>query len=88
MTGIRLITAACVVFVMLSSIEAHDQVPGAPQLRPIVIRNATVHVVDGADINMGMYFSKLVKLLVLVKSSKLRKKPWKLMAPGSTCTLA
>ena len=48
-----MITAVCVVFAMLPNIEAHDQVPGAPQSRPIVIRNATVHVVDGADINDG-----------------------------------
>ena len=53
MSGIRMITAVCVVFAMLPNIEAHDQVPGAPQSRPIVIRNATVHVVDGADINDG-----------------------------------
>lgn len=51
MSAIRLIMAACVVCAMLSNIEAHDQVPGAPQSRPIVIRNATVHVVDGPDVN-------------------------------------
>ena len=49
----RIIMAACVVCAMLPNIEAHDQVPGAPQSRPIVIRNATVHVVDGPDINDG-----------------------------------
>ncbi len=53
MSGLRLTTVACVVFAMLSNIEAHDQVPGAPQTRPVVVRNATVHVVDGADIRNG-----------------------------------
>ena len=53
MSGLRLTTAGWVVAVMLSSSQAHDQVPGAPQTRPIVIRNATIHVVDGADITNG-----------------------------------
>jgi imidazolonepropionase-like amidohydrolase len=34
-------------------VRAHDQIPGAPQARPIVIRGATVHTVDGADIDGG-----------------------------------
>ena len=53
MSGLRLTTAGWVVAVMLSSSQAHDQVPGAPQTRPIVIRNATIHVVDGAVITNG-----------------------------------
>lgn len=32
---------------------AHDQIPGAPQRRPIVIENATIHPVDRAAIERG-----------------------------------
>ena len=32
---------------------AHDQIPGADQLRPVVIRNATIHVVDGPTVEEG-----------------------------------
>lgn len=32
---------------------AHDQIPGAPQTRPIVIKGATVHVIDGPTIENG-----------------------------------
>ena len=53
MSGIKLTTTACIALVVFSNSQAHDQVPGAPQSRPIVIRNTTVHVVDGADIKNG-----------------------------------
>ncbi len=33
--------------------SASDQIPGAPQSRPIVIRGGTVHVVDGPAIEQG-----------------------------------
>tara|TARA_R110002049_G_scaffold185580_3_gene353852 strand:- start:98734 stop:100035 length:1302 start_codon:yes stop_codon:yes gene_type:complete len=32
---------------------AHDQIPGAAQQHPIVIRGGTIHVVDGPDIQNG-----------------------------------
>jgi imidazolonepropionase-like amidohydrolase len=32
---------------------AHDQIPGAPQTRPIVVKDATVHVIDGPAIEKG-----------------------------------
>jgi len=31
-------------------VQAHDQIPGAPQTRPILIRGATIHPVSGAPI--------------------------------------
>ena len=39
--------AGCLLVLMVANCPAHDQVPGAPQTRPIVIRNATVHPMDG-----------------------------------------
>jgi imidazolonepropionase-like amidohydrolase len=33
--------------------SAHDQVPGAPQTRPIVVEGGTIHVIDGPDIENG-----------------------------------
>ncbi len=32
---------------------AHDQIPGAAQTRPVVIKNATVHPIDGPTIDSG-----------------------------------
>ena len=32
---------------------AHDQIPGKPQTQPIIIRNATVHPIDGPTIENG-----------------------------------
>ena len=38
---------------LASSIFASDQIPGAPQKRPIMIRNAIVHTVSGETIQNG-----------------------------------
>ena len=53
MTNSRSLLAACLLLLMVASGSAHDQVPGAPQSRPIVIRNATVHTIDGPTIENG-----------------------------------
>lgn len=39
--------------VAASQALAHDQIPGGPQIRPILIENATLHVVDGPLIPRG-----------------------------------
>ena len=41
-------TAICALLVILTPLQvlAHDQIPGKPQSRPIVIKNATVHPID------------------------------------------
>ena len=44
------IVGACMVF---SPATAHDIVPGAPQSKPIVIRNATLHLGNGTTIENG-----------------------------------
>lgn len=36
-----------------AAVHAHDQIPGAPQTRPIVIRNAAIHRVDQPTIPSG-----------------------------------
>ncbi len=40
-------------FALLTTATAHDQIPGAPQTRPIVIRGATIHPIDRAAIDNG-----------------------------------
>jgi imidazolonepropionase-like amidohydrolase len=40
-------------FLYASIASAHDQIPGAPQTKPILIRGALVHTVDGPDIEGG-----------------------------------
>ena len=82
MSGIRLATAACVVFAMLPNTEAHDQVPGAPQSRPIVIRNTTVHVVDGADINDGDVLFEAGKITKIGKALKAPKQALEIDGSG------
>lgn len=74
MTGLRLTTAACVVLAMLSSSEAHDQVPGPPQSRPIVIRNATIHVIDGPDIKNGDVLFEAGKIISIGKDLEASEK--------------
>ncbi|MAI71838.1 MAG: imidazolonepropionase [Rhodopirellula sp.] len=82
MSGIRLTLAAYVVFAMLSNIEAHDQVPGAPQTRPIVIRNATVHVVDGPDIKNGDVLFEAGKITSVGKEIKVPKQTLEIDGSG------
>ena len=82
MSGIKLATAAFVVFAMLPNIEAHDQVPGAPQSRPIVIRNTTVHVVDGADINDGDVIFEAGKITKIGKALKAPKQALEIDGSG------
>ena len=50
----QLVLLVLVSFDSAGSAFAHDQVPGRAQKKPIVIRGATIHVVDGPAINNGM----------------------------------
>jgi imidazolonepropionase-like amidohydrolase len=45
-----LLTLACLI---APPTLAHDQIPGAPQTRPIVIKDAIIHVIDGPVIQKG-----------------------------------
>ena len=45
-----------------SSLIASDQIPGAPQKRPIIIRNAIVHTVSGETIQNGCVLFKEGKI--------------------------
>lgn len=45
--------AACLAMGFAVQVLAHDQIPGRPQSRPILIRGATVHTVDGGTIKGG-----------------------------------
>ncbi len=58
-----------------SSLLASDQVPGAPQKRPIIIRNAIVHTVSGETIQNGC---------VLFKEGKITEVGVNLSFPGDT----
>ena len=51
--GRQLLLFVVAFFVSIDETRAHDQVPGEPQTRPIVIRGATIHVVDGPTIEKG-----------------------------------
>lgn len=47
------IASVMLTFLVAVPTLAHDQIPGAPQSRPIVIKGATVHVIDGPAIENG-----------------------------------
>lgn len=44
---------AALLTAVTSTAIAHDQIPGAPQTQPILIRGAWVHTIDGPDIEVG-----------------------------------
>jgi imidazolonepropionase-like amidohydrolase len=46
---------------------AHDQIPGAPQTTPIVIKGATLHVMDGPAIADGMLLFEVGKITAVGK---------------------
>lgn len=46
-----LVTAA--VMLLTSYVSAHDQIPGAPQSKPIALVGGTIHTIDGARIKNG-----------------------------------
>lgn len=58
---------------LASGLLASDQIPGAPQKRPIIIRNATVHTVSGETIQNGC---------VLFKDGKITEIGLNLSFPG------
>jgi len=60
---------------LASGLLASDQIPGAPQKRPIIIRNATVHTVSGETIQNGC---------VLFKDGKITEIGLNLSFPGDT----
>jgi imidazolonepropionase-like amidohydrolase len=60
---------------LTSALSASDQIPGAPQKRPIIIRNATVHTVSGETIQNGC---------VLFKDGKITEIGVNLSFPGDT----
>lgn len=60
--------ALLVAFAILPAAVAHDQIPGAPQSRPILIRGAWVHTVDGADIDGGSVLFEQGQITAVGKS--------------------
>ena len=47
------ITTVLLLLGFLTATQAHDQIPGAPQSKPIAILQATIHTVDGPVIQSG-----------------------------------
>lgn len=53
MTRIVGASLACSLLLAAIHVQAHDQIPGQPQTRPIVIKKATVHPIDRPTIDGG-----------------------------------
>ncbi|MEM8913261.1 MAG: amidohydrolase family protein [Planctomycetota bacterium] len=66
-----------VVFVLCYShagtLAAHDQIPGADQRRPILIRNATIHPVDGQVMRKASILFRGGKIVALKKTIRATK---------------
>ncbi len=54
----KIITNTTAWLLLASGLLASDQIPGGPQKRPIIIRNATVHTVSGETIQNGALLFK------------------------------
>ncbi|QDT13847.1 amidohydrolase family protein [Stieleria marina] len=65
---VRLAIAVCVVMTAPSLSVAHDQVPGKQQQRPIVIKGATIHTVDGPTIENGSVLFEQGKITAVGKA--------------------
>jgi hypothetical protein len=52
-TYIRLLTAAALFVALSATALAHPQIPGAPQVKPVALTNATIHPVSGPVIEKG-----------------------------------
>jgi len=51
-------------------VQAHDQIPGSEQTRPIVIRDATLHVIDGPDLEQADLLFESGKITALGRKLK------------------
>jgi len=71
----KTVTALAMWALIATSLIASDQIPGAPQKRPIIIRNAIVHTVSGETIENGC---------VLFKEGKITEVGVNLSFPGDT----
>ena len=78
----RLLAVACMLVLMLADGYAHDQVPGAPQSRPIVIRNATIHVIDGPNVEQGDVLFERGKIKAIGQALEAPKKAIEIDATG------
>jgi imidazolonepropionase-like amidohydrolase len=48
-----MLTTAAIVVASCSTLVAHPQIPGAPQVKPVALTNATIHPVSGPVIEKG-----------------------------------
>ena len=62
--------------------NAHDQIPGAPQTKPIVIKGATVHPIDGPTIETGSVLFDQGKIVAVGKAVAVPPKAIEIDASG------
>jgi imidazolonepropionase-like amidohydrolase len=66
-------TLLMIAILLPASVRAHDQIPGAPQTKPIVIVGATIHPISSPPIRGGKLLFEDGKITALGKSVKLPK---------------
>ncbi len=74
--------AAWITLGWMTAADGHDQIPGAPQTRPIVITGATVHTVDGPVIENGSVLFEKGKITAVGKNLDLPDKTVEIDAGG------
>ncbi|MEM1070353.1 MAG: amidohydrolase family protein [Planctomycetota bacterium] len=67
---------------IVSTVLAHDQIPGPPQKQPIVIEGGTVHVIDGPVIQKGSVLFENGKVTAVGKRVTVPKDAMRLDASG------
>ena len=81
-----IVTSACLslpcLLIPSATLHAHDQIPGKPQVKPIVIKGATVHVVDGPVIEKGSVLFEDGKITAVGKSVSVPAKAIEIDAEG------
>jgi imidazolonepropionase-like amidohydrolase len=73
---------AAIAMQSLQLVAAHDQIPGAPQTRPVLISGATVHVIDGNTLDGGSVLFAEGKITAVGKSVAAPKGALRIDASG------
>ena len=79
---LNLVAVSLLCLVSCPTLSAHDQIPGKPQTRPIVIKGATVHVVDGPVIENGSVLFQDGKIVAVAKAVLVPPKAIEIDAEG------
>lgn len=82
LVGAIISAAACAICLLGQSAHAHPEAPGAPQRRPLIIVNATVHTAAGPTIADGAVMFDKGKIVAVGKTKEVQALPSALVIDG------